>query len=280
MLETINQMEKRGDQNALQQVWRLLGGESQLPEGTGAELVGDLIHRLCGKGDRYAAERSALADLGKTVGVDAGRYPRVDALEDDIIEALAQRLEEKLDAMTPEERHAFFEEMVRRMSDEERLRLIEQVLDGYEKMPDEEKAAFRRRLATELDIGQSQIDRALTVGGAAALIPLLLAKETGFAIYLGTTKIMYATASSVGLTIPFSVYMLKNRALGWLLGPVGMLVTTALSAGWFSARAWRRKERFRKLVQVVAYCSAWRDALPAGSGSLATEAAPGQEMHS
>jgi hypothetical protein len=95
------------------------------------------------------------------------------------------------------------------------------------------------------------------------LIPLLLAKQTGFAIFLWTTNIMAATASSVGLTIPFAVYMLKNRALGWLLGPVGMLVTTAMSAGWFVARAWRRKERFRKLVQVVAYCSAWREERPA-----------------
>jgi hypothetical protein len=262
MLETIGEMEERGDPKALEDLWRLLGGESHLPPGTGAKLVGGLVHRLCGKGDRYAAERSALADLGKTVGVDAGRYPRVDALEDAIIEALAQRLQEKLDAMTPEERHAFFEEMVRRMSDEERLRLIEQVLEGYEEMSEEEKAAFRRRLATELDLSEPEI-AATIAGGAATLIPLLLAKQTGFAIFLWTTNIMAATASSVGLTIPFAVYMLKNRALGWLLGPVGMLVTTAMSAGWFVARAWRRKERFRKLVQVVAYCSAWREERPA-----------------
>jgi hypothetical protein len=46
--------------------------------------------------------------------------------------------------------------------------------------------------------------------------------------------------------------------LGWLLGPVGTLVTTALSAGWFAVKTWRRKERFRKLIQVIAYTSAWR----------------------
>src|SRR5947199_6431247 len=123
MLETISEMEERGDQEALEDLWRLLGGESQLPPGTGAKLVGGLVHRLCGKGDRYAAERSALADLAETVDVVAGRYPRVDALEDRIIEALAQRIGDKLDAMTPEARHAFCEGMVRRMSDEERLRL-------------------------------------------------------------------------------------------------------------------------------------------------------------
>jgi hypothetical protein len=37
-----------------------------------------------------------------------------------------------------------------------------------------------------------------------------------------------------------------------------MIVTTGLSLGWFAAKTWRRKERFRKLVQVTAYCSAWR----------------------
>ena len=262
MLETISEMEEADDQKALEDLWRLLGGGSDLPPGTGAKLVGDLVHRLCGKGDRYAAERSALADLGRTVGVDAVGYPRVGALEDAIIDALAKRLQEKLRAMTPEEGHAFFEGMVKRMSDEERVRLIEQVLEGYEEMSEKEKAAFRRRLATELDISESEID-AGHLAGAATLLPLLLARQTGFAIFLWTTKIMYATASSVDVTIPFKVYMLKNRALGWLLGPVGMLVTTAMSAGWFAAREWRRKERFRKLVQVVAYCSAWREEHPA-----------------
>lgn len=260
MLQTIFEMQERGDHDALNDVWKLLGGESTLPRSHGAELVAALIHRLCGKArNRYAAERDALDDLARTVEVDSDRFAQVDDLEDAIVEALGERLQEKLDDMPEEKRRAFFEDMVKRMSDEDRLRLIEQVLEGYDQMSDEEKAAFRRRLASELDVTEGELAGAIA-GGAATLIPLLVAKQTGFAIFLWTTNVMAATASSVGLTIPFAVYMLKNRALGWLLGPVGMLVTTAMSAGWFVVKAWRRKERFRKLVQVVAYCSAWRDA--------------------
>lgn len=258
MIETVWAMDAAEDRRALEDLWRLLGGASELsPEG-GAALVVGLIHRLCGKGDVYAAERVALADLAKTAEVDPAVYPRVAALEDAIIDGLAARLQRKLDAMSPEKRKTFFEDMVKRMSDEDRLRLIEQVLEGYDEMSPEEQAHFRKRLASELGMDEDDIADAI-VGGAATLIPLLLAKQTGFAIFLWTTQVMAAAASSVGLTIPFAVYMFKNKALGWLLGPVGMVVTTALSAGWFAVKTWRRKERFRKLVQVVAYCSAWRE---------------------
>jgi hypothetical protein len=249
------------DGDALEDLWRLLGGESALPKGAGDELVAGLIHRLCGKGDRFAAERSALAEVAKTVAVNPNRFPDVDVLEDAIVDALGDQLGERLSKMTPEQRTSFFEDMVKRMSDEDRLRLIEQVLEGYDEMPPKEQKAFRRRLASELGVEESEIESAI-MGGAATLIPLLLAKQTGFAIFIWTTQVMAAAAGGLGLTVPFGVYMLKNRALGWLLGPVGMLVTTAMSAGWFAAKAWRRKERFRKLVQVIAYCSAWREAHP------------------
>jgi hypothetical protein len=167
--------------------------------------------------------------------VEPAAYPQVDALEDAILDGLAARLQRKLDAMSPEARRAYFEDMVKRMSDEDRLRLIEQVLEGYDEMSPEEQEQFRKRLASELGMDEDEIACAI-VGGAATLIPLLLAKQTGFAIFLWTTQVMAAAASSVGLTIPFAVYMFKNKALGWLLGPVGMVVTTALSAAGLRSR--------------------------------------------
>jgi uncharacterized tellurite resistance protein B-like protein len=257
MLATINAMADARDRSALNDLWRLLGGGSSVPADADRDLALTLVHRLCGKGDPYAAERASLAQLAETVGLDAARFPHVEPLEDAIIEALAAKLQERLRKMSPEERNRFFEDMVKRMSDEDRLRLIEQVLEGYAEMDPREQAAFRKRLANELGVSESDITKAIA-GGAGTLIPLLLAKQTGFAIFLWTTNVMAAAASSVGITIPFAVYMFKNRALGWLLGPVGMVVTTALSLGWFAAKTWRRKERFRKLIQVVAYCSAWR----------------------
>lgn len=266
MLATVREMEEARDREALGDLWRLLGGSSALPRGPeGGRFVQDLIHELCGKGDRYAAERSVLAELAKTVDVNPNEHPDVVGLEDRILEELGRRLQAKLDAMSVDERRRFFEDMVKRMSDEDRIRLIEQILEGYESMSEPERAQFRRRLAAELEVEEDEIAVGIA-GGAGTLLPLMLAKQSGFAVFLWTTNIMAATASSVGLTIPFAAYMLKNRALGWLLGPVGMLVTTAMSAGWFAVKAWRRKERFRKLIQVVAYCSSWRDerTLPSG----------------
>lgn len=259
MISTVYAMRDMGDRAALDDLWRLLGGRSALPSDQGDQLLVGLIHRLCGKGDLFAAERGALAELAKTAGLDPHRWPEVDELEDAIIDALATKLQERLEKMTDAERTAFFEDMVKRMSDEERLGLIDQVLEGYAEMSPDEQAGFRRRLANELGLSETDVAKAIA-GGAATLIPLLLAKQTGFAIFLWTTNVMAAAASSVGLTLPFAVYMFKNRALGWLLGPVGMIVTTGLSLGWFAAKSWRRKERFRKLVQVTAYCSAWRGA--------------------
>jgi hypothetical protein len=86
--------------------------------------------------------------------------------------------------MTEAERTAFFEDMVKRMSDEDRLRLIDQILEGYAEMSPEEETAFRRRLAKELEINEAAIARSIA-GGAATLVPLLLAKQTGFAIFFG-----------------------------------------------------------------------------------------------
>src|SRR4051794_9758220 len=114
------------DRAALDDLWRLLGGRSALPSDQGDHLVVGLIHRLCGKGDLFAAERGALAELAKTAGLDPGRYPEVDELEDAIIDALAGKLQERLETMTDAERTAFFEDMVKRMSDEGRLGLIDQ----------------------------------------------------------------------------------------------------------------------------------------------------------
>lgn len=268
MIATVRAMAAAGDRTDLRDLWQLLGGSSELPsdDADAGRLVTDLVGGLCGKGESFMAERRAIAKLASTVGVDPEAYPQVEPLEDAIIDALAKRLREKLTAMSSAERHAFFADMVKRMPDDERLTLIEQILDGYEHMDDEARAEFRRQMAKEFDMNESDVAAAL-VGGAATLIPLLAAKQAGFAMFLWTTKIMFAASSAAGVTVPFTAYALKNQALGWLLGPVGLLVTTALSVGWFGAQTWRRKERFRKLVQVIALCSSWRERTSASAAA-------------
>ena len=63
----------------------------------------------------------------------------------------------------------------------------------------------------------------------------------GFAIFLWTHERDGCRSVEREIDAPFAVYMFKNRALGWLLGPVGMIVTAGLSLGWFAAKAWRRE---------------------------------------
>lgn len=262
MVETVRAMAAARDDRALDDVWRLLGGaggeRGVSARGQKAELIVALVHDMCGKGGLYSAERGALEQLANTVGVEPSRYPAVDPLEDAIVEALSKRLEDEISRMSEEERRKYVEDMVRRMSDEERIRLIGQVLEGYDSMTPEEQRVFLAQLAAEFELDPPELEKAIA-GGAATLLPLLIAKHAGFASFLWTTKVMYIAAGSVGLKLPFTAYMLKNTALGWLLGPVGLMVTTAMSLGWFGARAWRRKERFRKLVQLVVYMSIWRE---------------------
>jgi hypothetical protein len=305
MLQTIQQMALLGDQEALEGVWRLLGGEGPLTadasdgfvavDGSFAEeldkLAGDLgedgqsfselpvgeqngllvlmrlVDAVYGRkaaGDPYAAERASLAELAHTFDVRAGRYPTVEALEDAIVEAMARTVQEKIKTMSEDERRKLVEDMLRRMTDEDRLRFVDRVLGDMDSLSPEQREQLISDLASELDLDADVLESAIA-GGAGALLPLMIAKGAGFSIFLLSTNVMYVLTSRVGITLPFAVYVFKNRALGWLLGPVGMLVTTGLSAGWFGVKTWRRRERFRKLVQLVAFVCAWRETHPEGT---------------
>jgi hypothetical protein len=224
-----------------------------------AELLIQLVRSAClPKGDIYAAERTALAELARTFAVDASKHATVERLEDAIVDEMAEQVRARLEAMDDDERRQFAEDMLRRMPDEERIRLIDRVLQDFDQLSAEERDAFIQQLATELKIDPDVLDAAVVAGGAATLLPLLLAKQAGFSVFISSTKLMYVVASKAGVTLPFAVYMIKNRALGWLLGPVALIVTTGLSAGWFAVKSWRRRERFKKLMQIVAYTTAWR----------------------
>ena len=267
MIQTIYSMAEANDRDALEEVWSLLGSEMKLmPAGRAqsahADLLVQLIQSSClPKGDVYAAERTALVEMAKTVGVDdAARYPTVDVLEDAVVEALEARMLDELERMSDQEREKIARELMKRLSEEQRIQFIDRVLRDWETLPPEQQDAFLRELATQLDLDESELEamRKGLAGGAAVLLPTLMARQAGFSVYLLSTKLLFVSASKAGLTLPFAVYMLKNRALGWLLGPIGMLVTTGLSAGWFAVKSWRRRERFRKLTQLVVYTTAWR----------------------
>lgn len=102
MIASVHAMTEAGDDRALDDLWRLMGGSSEkaLPRAKKAALVANLIHKNCGKGELYSAERTTMDQLARTVGVDPTRFPRVEPLEDAIVEAIGRRIEEKLKAMT------------------------------------------------------------------------------------------------------------------------------------------------------------------------------------
>jgi len=267
VLGMVQEMLQAGDRGALDDLLAVFGteapGDVELSEN--AALVAALIHDTCGKGDPYAAERTALSDLAATFEIDGSQFSQVEALEDEIATAMTTQLREKLSEMSDKEREKFFEDMLRRMSDEDRVSLMDQVLKGFDDMDPSQQEDFIRDLAAELDVDGHELRDAIA-GGTATLLPLLLAKQTGFSIFLWTTSVMKVAASSVGLTLPIGAYIGKNWALGRLLGPWGLIASTALSIGWFGGRAWRRRERFRRLAQLVLYMSAWRERRGSGSG--------------
>jgi hypothetical protein len=255
------------DQHGLSDMWQILSGgagsslrfETDEDWDRAAALIVTLIHDACGGGrDPYLAERKSEGELARMLKVDASSYASSEGLEDALVERAAERIHAKLGAMSPEERRKFFEDAVRTLCDEDRIRLIDQFLQGYEAMDPDERKLFIKRLGAELGIETAKLEAAIA-GGAAALIPLLIADQSGFAVFLLTTEIMYTAFSTFGITVPFAVYVLKNEALGFLLGPVGMLLTAALSAGWFFRGKAKKERRFRKLMQLIARASLWRD---------------------
>lgn len=269
MIEAVREMAAAGDRDALRDMWELLGGTGSRFLGSdptaedldqAAEQVTLLLQGLFpGKQrDPFAAQRAALAEVAEAFDVDSSTHARTADLEDAIYEAIGQRLESRLAGMSDAKREHFIGQALKRWTEEERLRLIEGVADGYDNMDVEAQAALATSLAAELDSTETEIREALK-GGASALLPLLMAREQGFALYLGSTQLIHSVLTTgLGLKAPFAVYMLKNRALGWLLGPVGLLVTTGASAGWWAYKARRHSQRMRKLIQVIAYTSAWR----------------------
>jgi hypothetical protein len=265
MLATLKQMEDQRDEGAFNDIWRVLGGEMTLQLETDEDwttafrLLSTLIQQTCGgSSDPYLAERKALGELAKILKVDTAEHPTIEGLEDALIEAAAAQINRKLASMSPDERRKFFEDAIKRMTDEDRIRLIDQFLEGYENLDSEEQKLFIKRLAVELGVSEDKL-RAAIAGGAAALLPLVIADSSGFAVFLFTTDLMYTAFSTFGITVPFAAYVLKNEALGFLLGPVGMILTAGLSAGWFFHSKARKERRFRKLMQLIARAATWRD---------------------
>lgn len=265
MIKTIHDMGSAKDGAALQELWTLLGGDGELgaqrrPHKEQAETVARLVQESCfGRGEVYEAERKALVALAEPFDVDTALHPTSEALEDAIVDSIIERVRDEIASMSEEEREKFVADMLKRMSDEDRVRTIESLLRAFHELPRDQQEKLVAELAEELGLEEEVVRKAIA-GGAAALLPLLIARGSGFTVYLLSTRLMASFFSLWGIVVPFAVYQGKNVALRALLGPIGLIATTALSAGWFAAGAWRRMTRFKKLVQIAVFTTAWRRA--------------------
>ncbi len=273
MLATVRRVADRNDTAALEEFWRLLGGDRPLlgPQTTDPmpriALLHDLIHTTCGKGDPYVAERAALVELADVVGVNASQFAEVEDLEDAVVDAAASRLTKGLASDDDSERQERVEEAVRRLSDEDRIRLIEQVLSGLDCVPDRRRKRFAGRLANGLSVTQSAIEDALLAGTPGLL---QLATKTGHdsPTFFLSVQVMDGVIfdwASPRSGEEMSVWL---KTADCLLGPFSVLLAIAARAGWFPKEA-RRQARFRKLLQLAARCSVWRHENEGGARVIA-----------
>jgi uncharacterized protein YaaW (UPF0174 family) len=79
----------------------------------------------------------------------------------------------------------------------------------------------RRLLAEELgkEVKDPNIVGELLSGGA-----IVLARLSGFQIYVLTTTAVGALTSALGITLPFVIYTTVTRGLGIILGPIGWIL--------------------------------------------------------
>jgi hypothetical protein len=199
-------------------------------------LLVDLIKDLCGSHrDPFIAERRAVADLAEELGVDVASYPSTEALEDAIVTTLADRVHAEF--KHPTTREQTVKELLRTLSDEERLQIVHQTIEGYNSMPADQQQAFEKALARQLGCPPDKLQEALT--GAAPLVALAPAGEGTTAVSATATAVVGALAPTTGASATYATFLVANTVSPFLLGPAVMLVLTPIQG----IKGRRRAER-------------------------------------
>ena len=97
-----------------------------------------------------------------------------------------------------------------------------------------------------------RVDRLLLTGGAMAA-----AKASGFGVYLMASTVLGGLTSTLGITLPFAVYMGMSQAIALVIGPVAWLALVGGLAFTLNQPNWNR------LTLAVIYVSVIRH-VPAG----------------
>jgi uncharacterized protein YaaW (UPF0174 family) len=112
----------------------------------------------------------------------------------------------------------------------------------FEKLSPEERRALAEELAKASN-DPNLVGQILT-GGA-----MVLARLSGFQIYILATTVVGALTSALGITLPFAIFTVATRAISVVLGPIGWIFLGASVIFQLSRANWAR------LVPGVVYVS-------------------------
>jgi nucleotide-binding universal stress UspA family protein len=226
--------------------------------------------KLCRLLDHYGMSITAVPDIG-TLHVD-GRTIEKRAIED---VRRAQRQRGSAGSPTPvvETIHnlaryalcqlfTFLDDWLSKASTEERERVAEQIAEALNGLGADVQEEVRR--VTGLD--PRTIETLVRTGKLAALAAAVAAAAgiSGFAVYAMLSATIAGAAGIIGLTLPFSVYVMATSLLACLVNPVVLSVAT-VGGGVFWVRSANRRMRAELVPLLVAF-AAMKSADPEARG--------------
>jgi uncharacterized protein YaaW (UPF0174 family) len=114
----------------------------------------------------------------------------------------------------------------------------------WKKMTPEQK----ERLDEELQKIAQRFDKAnVLLGDGSILAILATAQLSGFGIYLAATTALGALTTTLGITLPFTVYTTMTSAIGLIIGPVGWIGLGFLAAWQLNG------PNHNRIVQAILY---------------------------
>ena len=116
----------------------------------------------------------------------------------------------------------------------------------YGKLPDDKKRELRdelNQLSKDKDFGAEII----TASG------IILARLSGFQLYLLATTALGALSGALGITLPFVIYTTLTRAISIVIGPIGWVALSLLTVLHLNQPNWS------KLISGIVYISYLRN---------------------
>jgi|YelNatPaOPRAMG01_1025707.scaffolds.fasta_scaffold23892_5 hypothetical protein len=127
--------------------------------------------------------------------------------------------------------------------------LEKELRELLEKMSAGEQEAIKKAMGLDQLTAKALLN--IFKSGGAALAVLVGLNAAGFGLFLAAVTTLQAITLLTGLSLGFGPYMVTTTILGFMTGPLGMVLTTTLASG--TAGLWQyRKHRRNLLLNLVA----------------------------